>query len=262
MIVDSHCHLDFPDFKDDIDEVIKRAKQAGVEYLQVICTKLEEYGEIKAIADRYNNIFCSIGVHPHDTKTAPDIKAITIAEMVRGHGKTIGIGETGLDYYYEHSDRDIQKKLFLEHIQAAQEVDVPLIIHTRDAEQDTIDMLTSEMRNSKFRALIHCFTASREFGFKCLDLGIYISVSGIITFKKSTDLQEAVKSFPLESLLVETDSPYLAPIPYRGKRNEPSHCALVAKFLSELREIDYSEVEATTTANFFRLFSKAKKVTK
>jgi TatD DNase family protein len=258
-IVDSHCHLNFTDFKDDLDQVIKRAGESGVAYMQTICTKLEEYEELKALADRYKNIFCSVGVHPHDTVNESSVNATILAKMVRGHDKTIGIGETGLDYFYEHSNRVVQKKLFAEHIQAAQDTQVPLIIHTRDAEQDTLEMLTSEMRNSQFKALIHCFTASKDFGFKCLDLGLYISISGIITFKKSTELQEAVKSYPLSSLLVETDSPYLAPVPYRGNRNEPVYCQKVVEFIANLKGVSYQEVAKITTENFFSLFSKANK---
>jgi len=258
MLVDSHCHLNFPDFKDDLDQTIKRAHEAGVSVLQTICTKLEEYEDVKKIADSYKSIFCSLGVHPHDSEQEPELTANTLVDLAKNHAKTIGLGETGLDYYYEHSNRAIQKKLFAAHIESAQILGLPLIIHTREAEADTLDILRSEIRNAPFSAVIHCFTASQQFGHQCLDLGFYISISGIVTFNKAIDLQEAVKSFPLERLLVETDSPYLAPSPYRGKRNEPAYCAEVAKFVANLKNISYEEVAQTTTANFFKLFSKAK----
>ena len=257
MIVDSHCHLNFSDFKDDLAEVVQRARDNGVEYLQTICTKLEEYEEIMAITANYDNVFCSVGVHPHDTEEAANVSAEQLSAFVNAHTKTISLGETGLDYYYEHSNRSVQKKLFLEHIRAASEVKVPLVIHTRDAESNTLDILRSEMKNSPFSAVIHCFTASKDFGYKCLDLGFYISVSGIATFKNAIDLQDAIKSFPIESLLVETDSPFLAPIPYRGKRNEPGYCLEVAKFLANLKGVSMDVLNHHTTENFFRLFTKA-----
>jgi len=257
MLVDSHCHLNFPDFKDDIELVIKRAKEAGITYLQTICTKLDEYESIKQIADSHENIFCSLGVHPHDSEEEPNLKSSTLVELALNHNKTIGLGETGLDYFYEHSNRSIQKKLFASHIEAAQITKLPLIIHTREAETDTIDILQSEMKNNPFSAVIHCFTASKEFGYKCLDLGCYISISGIATFNKATDLQESVKAFPLNRLLVETDSPYLAPTPFRGKRNEPAYCLEVAKFVATLKNITLEELAKSTTDNFFELFTKA-----
>lgn len=258
MLVDSHCHLNFPDFKEDLEQTIQRAESAGVKVLQTICTKLFEYDEIKQIADNHKNIFCSLGVHPHESEQEPDLTAELLVNLAKEHPKTIGFGETGLDYYYEHSNRLVQKKLFAYHIQAAQELGLPLIIHTRNAEADTLDMLQAEMKNAPFSAVIHCFTASEQFGHHCLDLGLYISVSGIVTFKKSTELQQAIKSFPLNRLLVETDSPYLAPIPFRGKRNEPAFCAEVAKFVANLKNIPFDEFAKITGDNFFRLFSKAK----
>ena len=258
MLVDSHCHLNFPDFKDDLEQTIKRAHDAGVSVLQVICTKLEEYEDIKKIADDHEGIFCSLGIHPHDSEHEPELKASTLIDLAQNHAKTIGLGETGLDYYYEHSNRAIQRKLFARHIEAAQALGLPLIIHTREAESDTLDMLTAESKNAPFSAVIHCFTASQKFGHQCLDLGLYISISGIVTFNKATDLQEAVKSFPLDRLLIETDSPYLAPVPYRGKRNEPAYCAEVAKFVANLKNTSLEDFAKVTTANFFNLFSKAK----
>jgi TatD DNase family protein len=258
MLIDSHCHLNFPDFKNDLQATIDNAHNAGVSVLQVICTKLEEYQEIKDIADIYPNIFCSVGVHPHESSDASSLSAQTLIDLAQNHAKTISFGETGLDYYYEHSDRAVQKRIFAQHIEAAQVLGIPLIIHTRDAETDTLDMLQTEMKNAPFSAVIHCFTASQAFGHKCLDLGLYISISGIVTFNKANALQDAVKSFPLERLLVETDSPYLAPHPYRGKRNEPAFCKEVAQFVANLKNISYEEFAAISTANFYHLFSKAK----
>jgi TatD DNase family protein len=258
MLVDSHCHLNFPDFKDDLESVIARSTEAGVTHLQTICTKLEEYESIKEITDKFTNIWCSIGIHPHEANSfTPDLRDFLV-KNIKEHKKTIGLGETGLDYYYNHSDKALQKKSFIAHIEASQITKAPVIIHTRDAELDTLDILRSEKKNIDFPALIHCFTASRDFAYACLDLGIYISVSGIVTFKKSTELQETIKTIPSKSLLVETDAPYLAPTPHRGSRNEPAFTAITAKFISDLKQEEYESFCKQTTENFFSLFGKAK----
>lgn len=255
MLVDSHCHLNFPEFKNDLEEVIQNAKNANVQYLQTICTKLSEYEEIKAIAHKYENIFCSIGVHPHEAEAHQESSLLNILiDSVKNDSKTIGLGETGLDYYYSYSNHTAQKKAFISHINASQETKAPIIIHTRDAEADTLNILRAEKKNMDFPALIHCFTASKEFAFACLDMGIYISISGIVTFKKSTDLQETVRHIPTKFMLVETDAPYLAPMPHRGKRNEPSYTALTAKFIAELKNENYEDFCKQTTKNFFELF--------
>ncbi len=254
MLVDSHCHLNFPDFKDDLDAVIARADAVGVKKMVSICTKLEEFDEIKAIAEKYENVYCSVGVHPHDAdeKNAAEVKAEDIIKLT-AHPKCVGIGETGLDYFYEHSPRAEQRISFIEHIKAGRTTDLPVIIHTRDAEQDTIDILKTE---APFRGLLHCFTSSWEVAKAGMDVGLSVSISGIVTFKKAQDLQETVKKIPLEYLLVETDSPFLAPVPNRGKRCEPAFTRDTANFIAQLRGIHVEELEEATTANFHRLFSK------
>ena len=254
MLVDSHCHLNFPDFKDDLDEVMARAGQAGVGKMVSICTKLEEFREIAAIAEKYDNVYCSVGVHPHDAdeKNAAEVKAEDIIKLT-AHPKCVAIGETGLDYFYEHSPRAEQMVSFLEHIKAGRSTGLPVIIHTREAEQDTIKLLREE---APFRGVLHCFTSSYEVAKAGMDAGLYISISGIITFKNAHDLRESVKKIPLEFLLVETDSPFLAPIPNRGKRCEPAFTRNTANFVAELKGISIQELEERTTENFHKLFSK------
>jgi TatD DNase family protein len=256
MLVDSHCHLNFPDFREDFDQVLKRAELAGVRVMQTICTKVSEFEAILNIAEKHNNIYCSIGVHPNETEGQP---LLTAEEIINysNHPKVIGIGETGLDYYYENSPKDLQIKSFREHIKAARITGLPIIVHTRDADFETIDILQEEMEQGEFKGLIHCFSTSRELAEKAIDLGFYISISGIVTFKKAVELQEIVKDLPLERLLVETDAPYLAPTPYRGKRNEPAFTKHTAEFIASLKNVPYSDVEKATTQNFFSLFSKA-----
>ena len=254
MLVDSHCHLNFPDFKDDLPDVIARAEAAGVKKMVSICTKLEEFNEIAAIAEKYPNIYCSVGVHPHDAdeKNAAEVKAEDLVKLT-SHPKCVGIGETGLDYFYEHSPREEQKISFLEHIKAGRATGLPVIIHTRDAEEDTIKILKEE---PQFRGLLHCFTSSWQVAKAGMDVGLYVSISGIVTFKKAQELQETVKKIPLEFLLVETDSPFLAPVPNRGKRCEPAFTRDTANFIAQLRGMHIEELEEATTANFHRLFNK------
>jgi TatD DNase family protein len=256
MLVDSHCHLNFPDFKEDFEQVLNRAELAGVRVMQTICTKVTEFEVILNIAEKYNNIYCSIGVHPNETGEQQLLTAEEIIEY-SSHPKVIGIGETGLDFYYENSPKDLQIKSFRKHIKAARVTGLPIIVHTRDADVETIDILQEEMKQGEFKGLIHCFSTSKELAEKAMELGLYISISGIVTFKKATELQEIVKDLPLERLLVETDAPYLAPTPYRGKRNEPAFTKHTAEFIASLKNIPYSEVEKVTTQNFFSLFSKA-----
>jgi TatD DNase family protein len=255
MIVDSHCHLDFDDLYSDLENVVVRSRGVGVGILQTISTKLSEIEKIAQIASRYPHIYHSIGVHPHEVEkegvpTYEDLLKFSY------YSKAIGIGETGLDYYYEHSQRAIQKESFVNHIRVARETGLPIIIHTRSAEDDTLSILREQMKIGIFSGLIHCFTASQEFAKECLDLGLYISVSGIITFKNATALREAIKSVPLERLLVETDSPYLAPVPMRGKANEPSFIVYTVDYLADLFGVTPKEISDTTTQNFLRLFSK------
>lgn len=270
MLVDSHCHLNFPDFKEDLDAVIARAKAAGVGVMQTICTEMAEFDEVYAIAEKYEGIFCSVGVHPNDSgKIGKDkiphadfIQEIVSAQELiekTSRKKVIGIGETGLDYHYEYTDREIQKRSFMEHIKAARETGLPLIVHTRDAEEDTINILSKEISKGYFKFLIHCFTSTKQLADIAVKLGGYISLSGIITFKNAQTIRDALADIPLDRLLIETDSPFLAPIPNRGKRNEPSYMTHINKELANIKNISEIDAAHITTDNFFRLFDKAHK---
>jgi len=255
FIVDSHCHLNFPQFKDSLDLVLKRAEERGVKLMQTICTKLSEFDDVYAVARKYKNVFCSAGVHPHESEKELD-KLQNLLHLAQ-KDKVIGIGETGLDYYYEHSDRNKQKQSFIHHIEVARELSMPIIIHTRDADDDTIKILASEMHKGEFPGLIHCFTASQKLADAVLEMGMYISVSGIITFKNASTIQEIVKKIPLDKILVETDAPFLAPVPNRGKVCEPSYTRDTLDFLAKLKNISPEECAEQTTDNFFKLFTKA-----
>lgn len=255
MLVDSHCHLEFSDFKDDYHDVITRAKNSGVSYFQTICTKISEFNKILKTAATDSAIFCSLGVHPSNVKNEGVYSAEQIYALTH-HPKIIGIGETGLDYYYNKDALDEQKQSFKNHIIAASKANLPVIIHTRDAESDTISIIKEMKQSYEFNFLIHCFTGTKEFAAACLELGGYISFSGIVTFKNAIEIQEVAKSMPLERMLVETDAPYLAPAPYRGKRNEPAYVAEVAKFVADLRGVPYKEFCEVTTGNFLKLFSR------
>lgn len=256
MLVDSHCHLNFPELIKDIDIILENAKNANVGYMQTICTKITEFPTILALAEKYPHIFCSVGVHPNDVVEQGLIASEKIINYCQ-HKKVIGIGETGLDFYYEHSPRELQIQSFIEHIKAARETKLPIIIHTRAADQETMEILEEEMKKGKFQGLIHCFTATKELADFVLNLGLYISISGIVTFKKAVELQEVVKAIPIDRLLVETDAPYLAPVPYRGKRNEPAFVKHVAEFIANLHDMNIEEFISITTNNFFTLFNKA-----
>lgn len=256
MLVDSHCHLDFPQLIADIDGVVARAEAAGVGMMLTISTALSRFDKVLAIAERYDNIYCSVGVHPHEAETEPDTVARQLIERAR-HPKVVGIGETGLDYFYEHSPRDIQQHVFREHIKAARETGLPLIVHTRDADADMIAILTDEQNKGAFPGLLHCFSSSRAVAEAALEQGFYISFSGILTFKNAVAVREVAQIVPLDRLLVETDAPYLAPVPNRGKRNEPAFVAQTAQTLAELRGLTMAELADITTDNFFRLFQKA-----
>jgi len=256
MFVDSHCHLDYLQKDNDLKDIIDRASRNDVKTLLTISTRTDETSMIQSIASQFDNVFCSVGVHPSESEEVKDFSAEALAECLVGkiNAKTIALGETGLDYYYDNSDRDVQKRSFLAHIQASQATGLPLIIHTRDAEEDTIKLITE----ANTKGVIHCFTGSPDLAKACLDLGYYISISGIVTFKKAESLQEIVKWVPLDRILVETDSPYLAPVPYRGKPNEPSYVVHVAEKVAELKGISVKKVGEVTTENFFNLFQKAK----
>jgi len=225
--------------------------------MQTICTEMAEFDEIYAISEQNEGVFCSIGVHPNDSGKQEIVLSDEIIEKA-SKAKVIGIGETGLDYHYEYSDRELQKKSFLEHIKAARVTGLPLIVHTRDAEEDTISILKDEISKGNFKFLIHCFTSTKQLADEMVKLGGYISLSGIITFKNAQSIRDALADVPLDRLLVETDSPYLAPIPYRGKRNEPSYVVQVNKALAQLKGISEEKCAKATTENFFRLFDKAK----
>ena len=254
MIADSHCHLDYSHLYDQLDDVIKRAEHDKVKYLLTVCTTLESFEKIKLIINKYENVYGTFGIHPHETKKFVNVDKEFIQNSKQQYKKIIGIGETGLDFHYNYSDKEIQKKSFIQHINAALELNIPIIVHSRDAEKDTYEILKSEKKNSDLKILLHCFTGSKSFVKKLLDLNCYISVSGIITFKNSTDLVDTVSSIPIEKLLVETDSPYLAPLPHRGKSNEPSYIIHTVEKLSQIKKISKQEVITNTTNNFKKLF--------
>lgn len=256
MLVDSHCHLNFPDFVQDLDMVIERARAAGVGVMQTICTDMAEFDEVLSIAKRYEGVYCSVGVHPNDSGKTEIVSAKELISKTSDE-KVIGIGETGLDYHYETSDRESQKKSFIQHIEAGRKTGLPVIVHSRDADKDTVAILSEEMQKGNFKALIHCFTSTSYLAEESVKLGLYISLSGIISFKNAGSIRDAIKAVPLERLLVETDAPYLAPVPYRGKRNEPSFVIHTNKMLAEIKEISEAECARITTDNFFRLFDKA-----
>lgn len=255
MLVDSHCHLDFPEFAPELDAVVARARDAGVGVCVSIGTRMEGFGRVREVAERFDDVWCSVGIHPHEAEKELLENPDALVAAAR-HPKVVGIGETGLDFYYEHSPRDLQIANFRTHIEAARRTALPLIVHTRDAEDETIAILREEMARGGFTGLIHCFTGNKRLADAALELGLYISASGIATFKKSEALRAVLKDVPLDRLLVETDSPYLAPMPRRGKRNEPAFVRHTAVSLAALKGVGPQELEDATTANFFRLFTK------
>lgn len=257
MLADSHCHLEFSEFKDDYNDVITRAKDSGVSYFQTICTKISEFHKIIKVTTTDQSIYCSLGVHPSNVDSEGVYTAEQIFSLTQ-HAKVIGIGETGLDYYYNKEGRDLQRESFKNHIIAASKANLPVIVHTRDAEDDTLNIIKELKKSYHFNFLIHCFTGTPEFAKSCLDLDGYISFSGIVTFKNAREIQEVARTMPLEKMLVETDAPYLAPTPYRGKRNEPAYVAEVAKFVADLRGVPYKEFCEATSSNFLKLFSRVK----
>jgi TatD DNase family protein len=256
MLVDSHCHLNYPGLVEDQQGVLARARAVGVGHFLAIGTKVAEWAEVTAIAAREHDVSCTVGVHPHEAEKHPDLGLDKLLEA-SAHPKVVGIGECGLDYYYEHSPRAEQQAQFRTHIAAARESGLPLIVHTRDAEADTLAIMRDEMGKGAYTGVIHCFTASQAFAEAALDLGFYISLSGIVTFKSARNLQASAQTIPLDRLLVETDSPYLAPIPMRGRPCEPAFVAHTAAFVAGLRGEALDTLAAATTANFFQLFKKA-----
>jgi TatD DNase family protein len=255
MLVDSHCHLDYLAAEGDLDEVVGRARRAGVGRMVTICTKLSEFAQVEAIAARYDDVYCSVGVHPHEAAKEGQKDAKRLIELAGGE-KVVGIGETGLDYFYEYSPREGQRESFISHIAAARETGLPLIVHARDADQDTVEILKDEAKKGAFPGVIHCFTAGPALAAAALDIGFYISVAGIVTFRSAEALRQTVSQVPLDRLLVETDAPYLAPVPKRGKRNEPAFVVHTAEALAAERGLEAAEFAAATSENFFRLFAK------
>ena len=259
MIVDSHCHLNYKGLVEDQAGVLERARAAGVGTMLNISTREREWADIIAAAERESDVWATVGIHPHEADDHAHIGTAKLVAMA-AHPRVIGIGETGLDYYYDHSDRAQQQRSFRAHIAAARETGLPLIVHTRDAEEDTASILRDEMGQGAFPGVIHCFTASDEFADIALELGFYISISGIVTFKNAKALQDTASRIPADRLLVETDSPFLAPVPHRGRPCEPAYVLDTAKFLANLRGETLDDLSATTSRNFFTLFSKSKPV--
>jgi TatD DNase family protein len=258
MLVDSHCHLDFPDFAGEVPEILSRARAAGVGAFVSIGTKLSAFDAVRAVAEKHEDVWCTVGIHPHEAEheLLEDSDPLL---MRAGHPKVIGFGETGLDYFYEHSPRAEQIANFRRHIAASRETGLPLIVHTRDADDDTIDILREEIRKGAFCGVIHCFTGTRRLAEAALELGFFISASGIATFKKSDELRGVLRDVPLDRLLVETDAPYLAPVPVRGKRNEPAFVAHTAAAMAALKGLGSDALAQATTDNFYRLFTKARR---
>lgn len=256
MLVDSHCHLNYKGLVETQAAVLDRARASGVTGFLNISTRQSEWQAIVATAEREPDVWASVGIHPHEADQHANLGE-DLLSAAAAHPRVIAIGETGLDYYYDHSDRAVQQALFRTHIRVARNTGLPVIIHTRDAEEDTAAIIEDEMGKGRFPALIHCFTASAAFGRKMLDLGLTISISGIVTFKNAKDLQAFVATIPEDRLLVETDAPFLAPVPHRGKTCEPAFVSDTCAFVAGLRGVDVNVLAASTSANFFRLFAKA-----
>ena len=255
MIVDSHCHLDFPDFDADRDGLVARAKAAGVEKMVTISTRVARFPQLKAIVERYEEVYCSIGTHPHNASDEPDVPTDDLI-AIAAEPKVVAIGEAGLDYHYDNAPREAQRVSFLRHIEAARVTQLPLVIHARDADDDIAAILTEEMGTGAFPAILHCFSSSRQLALRGIELGMHVSFSGILTFKRSDALRALAAELPLDRLLVETDAPYLAPVPHRGHRNEPAYVVETAKVLAEARGMPPDDLAAATTENFYRLFNK------
>jgi TatD DNase family protein len=254
-LADSHCHLNYKGLTEQQPEVLARARESGVVAMLNIATREREWDEVLATAERESDVWATVGIHPHEADEHPHIDTAKLLARAT-HPRVVGIGETGLDYYYDHSDRAQQQKSFRSHIAASRETGLPLIVHTRDAEEDTANILAEEMGKGAYPGVIHCFTASGDFADKALELGFYISISGIVTFKNARDLQETAARLPLDRLLIETDAPFLAPVPHRGKTGEPAFVADTCRFLAQLRGMDAEELAEATRENFHRLFAK------
>jgi TatD DNase family protein len=255
MLVDSHCHLDFPEFAPELDQVVQRARDAGVGRMVSISTRVRRHAQVLSIAERFADVFCSVGTHPHYAHEELDVDAAALVKIAQ-HPKVVAIGEAGLDYHYDNSPREAQEQGFRAHIQAARETKLPLVIHAREADDDVARILREETGKGAFPAVLHCFTGGRDLAFAAVELGHYVSFTGILTFKNSQNLRDIAAALPADRVLVETDAPYLAPLPYRGKRNEPSYVVETAKTLAQTRGVSPDEIARQTTENFYRLFSK------
>ena len=255
MLIDSHCHLDFPDFATELDAVVGRARVAGIERMVTISTRVARHAELLAITARFPEVYCSVGTHPHYAHEEPDITTADLVARTRA-GKVVALGEAGLDYHYDNSPRDAQELGFRRHIAAARETGLPLVIHTREADDDAARILEEETGKGAFPAVLHCYTGGPDLAHRAIALGLYISFTGILTFKNSVALRAIAAALPADRILVETDAPYLAPGKFRGKRNEPAFVVETAKVLAETRGVSFDEIARQTTANFFRLFSK------
>jgi TatD DNase family protein len=260
MLIDSHCHLDFPDFARELDAVMARAQGAGIARIVTICTRIKKHGDVLAVAERFPDVYCSVGTHPHHAHEELDITLDGIIARTR-HPKVVAIGEAGLDYHYDNSTPAAQEQGLRTHIAAARETKLPLVIHSRDADDDMARLLEEEMGKGPFPAVLHCFTGGPELARRAIGLGLSISFTGILTFKNSEGLRAIAESLPADRVLVETDAPYLAPSPHRGKRNEPAFVVETAKVLAATRCTSFEEIARQTTDNFFRLFSKVPRPT-
>ena len=254
-LIDSHCHLDYPDFADELDAVVERAHAAGVERMVTIGTRMDKAARLVQIAERYPGVFFTVGVHPHEAANAADEDFAKMREIAK-HPKCVGIGEAGLDYHYNFAPASIAERVFREQIGIARALRLPIVIHTREADADTASILEEEMKRGPFQMLMHCFTSSRELAETALGLGAYISFSGVVTFRKSDDLRAIVRDTPLDRVLVETDSPYLAPAPWRGKRNEPAYVVQTARVIAETKGLPLEALAEATSANTLRVFAK------
>ncbi|MFL5030951.1 MAG: TatD family hydrolase [Xanthobacteraceae bacterium] len=255
MLVDSHCHLDFPDFADEVDAIVARAEEAGIGRLVTISTRVKRHDEVLEISERFPSVYCSVGTHPHYAHEELDVTVADLIARTR-HPKVVAIGEAGLDYYYDRSPRDAQAQGFRTHIAAARETGLPLVIHSREADQHMADILNEEMGKGAFAAVLHCFTGTRALALTGISLGLYVSFTGILTFKKSDELRAIAAELPSDRILVETDAPYLAPGRHRGKRNEPAYVVETARVLADVKGVSLDEITRQTTENFFRLFAK------
>ena len=255
MLVDSHCHLDFPDFASELDAVVARAREAGIGRMVTISTRVRKHAQVLLIAEKFPDVFCSVGTHPHHAHEELDIDAAALIAIAK-HPKVVAIGEAGLEYHYDNSPRKAQEQGFRQHIAAARETKLPLVIHSREADDDMAKILGQESGKGAFPAVLHCFTGGRDLAFAAVELGHYVSFTGILTFKNSQNLRDIAAALPGDRVLVETDAPYLAPLPHRGKRNEPSYVVEIAKMLAQARGISLEEITRQTTENFFRLFNK------